>query len=525
MLPWGWLSWPAGHSLLSSVPLLVFSLLLLLFLLLLLLLFSVRRPNHWSRLGVYHRADHFPLGARGAAALLDSYPAALRQEYEEVRSAGGLLPHLDMAAGPAVTISDLSLVHRVMTADFTSFSDRRPPAPRTSVLSNMMMNLPADEWRPLRDTLAPAFSAARLRRVAPLCRERARRLAAQALKEAAAAGGDGVEMETLFQRYTLDTISAVAFGIEAQAIENPGGQLARRARGLVWRPPPWRVLLRAAAGRLGLARWLSAAPSLAGEAISFFAELTLEAAWRRRAGGGRRDDALQLLLEHRSETGEPLSDRQLAAQGAMLLLGGYGNTAAALAWSARCLARHPAVQARLYRELEQQRAQETADVTELLERLPYLDRVVREVLRMYPAATPQLARCATTPYQFPSGLQLPLHCAVFIPVLGIHHDPDLYPDPDRFQPDRFREETRWSRPAAAWLPFGLGPRGCPGTRLALMELKLALLELLTSCQLRLCARSGAAQPRFVPGAGVMREQGGTLVEILPRLRAVPPHGD
>ena len=91
-----------------------------------------------------------------------------------------------------------------------------------------------------------------------------RRLAAQVLKETEAAGDDGIEMEALCQRYTLDVVSAVAFGMEANAIENPDSELPTRARGLVWRPAPWRVLLRAAAGRLGLARWLPAGPTIAG---------------------------------------------------------------------------------------------------------------------------------------------------------------------------------------------------------------------------------------------------------------------
>ncbi|KAF0286974.1 putative cytochrome P450 6a14 [Amphibalanus amphitrite] len=487
--------------------------LLLPLLLLLLLLLSARRPNHWRRLGVRHRRDHFPLGARSAAALLGSYPAALRREYAEVRAAGGVQAHLD-AAGPAVTVSDLGLVHRVMTADFGSFSDRRPAAPRTTTLSNMMMNLPAEEWRPLRDTLTPAFSAARMRRAAPLLQDRARRLAAQALREGAAGGEQGIEVEALFQRYTLDCISAVSFGLETGAIEQPDSELVTRARDLVWRPAPWTVLLRTAASRLGLARWLPSATSRADEAIAFFAQLTLDTAARRRAAGAVRcEDALQLLMEHLSRAGEPLSDRQLAAQGAMLFLGGYGNTAAALAWSARCLAHHPAVQERLRRELQQHRNEGASDALELVSQLSYLDQVVREVLRMYPAATPQLARCATAPYRFPGGLSLPAHGSVYIPVLGIHHDPALYPEPDLFDPNRFAESERWGRPAAAWLPFGLGPRGCPGTRLALLELKLALVELLNSCQLELCLRSGSARPHFVPGAGVMREQGGTWLGV------------
>ncbi|XP_037076903.1 probable cytochrome P450 6a13 [Pollicipes pollicipes] len=336
-------------------------------------------------------------------------------------------------------------------------------------------------WTVLISTVLPLLAA-------PLCQQMARRLAAQLHREAAAAGPAGLEVEALFQRYALDTVAAVALGIDARAVENPHGEMALRARALVARPSPWGVLLRAAAARLGLTCGRPAAAPDQRDPFAFFARVSRQEMARRRAAPEhQRDDALQLLLEARGPEGLPLPEDEVVAQCVMLFLGGYGNTAAALAWSARCLAHHPHVQERLCRELDARlTSSSSSDVLELVESMPYLDQVVREVLRLFPAATPQLARCVTAPYQLPSGgLALPLHAAVYVPVFSIHRDGDLYPEPDQFEPERF-------------------------------ALKLALVEVLVRSEFVLVARSGSVQPRFLPGAGALRESGGTWLGLRAR---------
>ncbi|KAJ7372191.1 Thromboxane-A synthase [Desmophyllum pertusum] len=76
------------------------------------------------------------------------------------------------------------------------------------------------------------------------------------------------------------------------------------------------------------------------------------------------------------------------------------------------------------------------------------------------------------------GVQFPAGVAVNIPAYAIHRDPDIWPEPEKFDPDRFLPEEAKKRPAFSYMPFGVGPRQCIGTRMALLELKIALVTIL-----------------------------------------------
>ncbi|XP_037094220.1 probable cytochrome P450 6a14 [Pollicipes pollicipes] len=115
--------------------------------------------------------------------------------------------------------------------------------------------------------------------------------------------------------------------------------------------------------------------------------------------------------------------------------------------------------------------------------MTYLDRVLSETLRLYSPAT-RLERECTKDYTLPgTNVHLPKGTLVQIPVLVLHRDPDHYPDPLRFDPDRFLPEEREKRHPCAYLPFGQGPRNCIAMRFALFEAKVALAALLQKATL------------------------------------------
>ncbi|KMQ85242.1 cytochrome p450 6k1, partial [Lasius niger] len=92
--------------------------------------------------------------------------------------------------------------------------------------------------------------------------------------------------------------------------------------------------------------------------------------------------------------------------------------------------------------------------------LPYLDMVVSETLRMYPTL-PFLDRVTTETYKMPnSDLVLEKDTPIYISMLGMHYDPEYFPDPDKFDPERFNEENKHNIPSCAYFPFGEGPHAC-----------------------------------------------------------------
>ncbi|EDX15486.1 GD15377 [Drosophila simulans] len=113
-----------------------------------------------------------------------------------------------------------------------------------------------------------------------------------------------------------------------------------------------------------------------------------------------------------------------------------------------------------------------------VQEMPYLDQVVAETLRKYPIL-PHLLRRSTKQYQIPdSNLILEPGSKIIIPVHSIHHDPELYPDPEKFDPSRFEPEEIKARHPFAYLPFGEGPRNCIGERFGKLQVKVGLVYLL-----------------------------------------------
>ncbi|NWZ77046.1 THAS synthase, partial [Poecile atricapillus] len=119
-----------------------------------------------------------------------------------------------------------------------------------------------------------------------------------------------------------------------------------------------------------------------------------------------------------------------------------------------------------------------------VQELPYLDMVIAETLRMYPPAfrfTREAAKdCVVLGQHIPAG-------AVIETAVGhLHHNPEFWPEPEKFIPERFTEEAKKERHPFAYLPFGAGPRGCIGMKMGLLETKMTLLRILQKFQFKAC---------------------------------------
>ena len=180
-----------------------------------------------------------------------------------------------------------------------------------------------------------------------------------------------------------------------------------------------------------------------------------------RRSGRDSGDLLSMLLLARDEEGGTgaMTDRQLRDEAMTILLAGHETTAVALAWTFYLLSQNPPVEAALHDELDsvlRGAPPTTADV----KRLPYLEMVLSESMRLYPPAW-AIGRRAHEPVPL-GGYELRPSDAAVMSQWVVHRDPDLWPDPLRFDPRRFEPARKASRHRFAYFPFGGGPRVCIG---------------------------------------------------------------
>ena len=194
-------------------------------------------------------------------------------------------------------------------------------------------------------------------------------------------------------------------------------------------------------------------------------------------------DILSLLISARDEAGGPMSEVELRDELMTILFAGHETTATALAWALYWIHYIPEVCEKLLQELNSIDV-ENCDPAEIT-KLPYLNAVCCETLRIYPIVIFTFPRLLQAPMQL-MGYNIPKGMILAPSIYLVHHRPDIYPEPKRFKPERFLE--RQFSPYE-YLPFGGGNRRCIGTAFAMFEMKLVLAKVLSRYSLELAKNS------------------------------------
>ncbi|MEL4896667.1 cytochrome P450 [Crocosphaera sp. Alani8] len=201
---------------------------------------------------------------------------------------------------------------------------------------------------------------------------------------------------------------------------------------------------------------------------------------RRQQENYAGTDILTLLMLAKDEEGNQMSDQELQDELITLLIAGHETTASSLTWALYWIHYCPEVEEKLRSHFSN--LDEFTDLLQLI-KLPYLDAVCKETLRIYPVVLTTFLRISQTPleimgYQFKPG-------TLFAPAIYlVHHREDIYPNSKQFRPERFLE--RQFSPYE-YFPFGGGSRRCIGMELAKMEMKIVLFAILSKYRLKLCS--------------------------------------
>ncbi len=185
----------------------------------------------------------------------------------------------------------------------------------------------------------------------------------------------------------------------------------------------------------------------------------------RRGDAGGRDDVLSMLLEARHEDGSPMSAQELRDELLTMLVAGHETTATSLAWTFERLKGTPAVLERLVSAVD---AGDDA----------YLTATLQEAMRSRPVLPNVEPRLTKQPIEI-GGWNYPVGICLVPNAYLVHHDPEIYPDPYVFRPERFLEQPPGTY---TFIPFGGGRRRCIGASFAMLEMKLVTAALLSACE-------------------------------------------
>ncbi|HVR05704.1 MAG TPA: cytochrome P450 [Solirubrobacteraceae bacterium] len=311
-----------------------------------------------------------------------------------------------------------------------------------------------------RKLMLPAFHGERMQNLAGLMRELCEEEVESWPLE------QPIELHQRLQRLTLEIVLRAVFGLERGArLDELRDLLTQVLRFTehplsLLRPPSKRI-----EDLLALRGPLARTRAQLAQADRLIYELIEE----RRAADAEGADVLALLLAARHEDGSPMSPAELRDELMTALVAGHETTASQLAWAFADLARAPRVRARLMSELDAGEDEE------------YLTATINEVLRhrpVLPNAEPRLVKQPVTigGFEYQPGVVL------FVNAQLVHHDPEIYPEPNAFRPERFLESEGGRAPGTyTWLPFGGGRRRCLGASFALLEMRIVLRAVFERC--------------------------------------------
>ncbi|KAJ8981922.1 hypothetical protein NQ317_002092 [Molorchus minor] len=436
--------------------------------------------GYWKRKNVPFLKPKFPLGnntslfPKGIAVGIVS-----RSFYEQFKKMGLKYGGVFLGLRPHLILLDPAHIKDVMTKDFSNFTDRGVYQTTSDPLSVTIFSQSGNDWKNARTKFGAVFTTVKIKSMFYAVVECAAGLE-EALDTYALRNSDVDIMETMAS-LTTDVIGSCAFGISCNSFKHPDAEFRRMGRKLFEEFNLsdqinlfMTINMPKLANKLGI-------PNIQKEVSKFFFQSVRETVDFREKNNVRRNDFLQLLMDMKNSTDASvkINMNEVTAQAFLFFVAGFETSATTASMALFEISNDKEVQDRAREEILRVLEKHNNDITyEGIAEMKYLGQVVDETLRLWPPVT-TLTRVCTKDYTFDDiDLTVEKDVTVLIPTLGLHHDPEYWPDPTRWDPDRFSEENRDARTPFTYLPFGEGPRNCIGLRFGLMQTKIALASIL-----------------------------------------------
>ncbi len=438
------------------------------------------------------------------------------QSLDDLPGTGGVVK-IDAPGTPVFIIRDPQVARHVLVTNQDNYAKGIDYKILAVLLGQgLITNLDQQHWQKQRRLVQPLFAR---RHLAPMGTHMTDATAdwLDALDRAHAAGEE-LELGAAMMELTLDVVVRALFGtsIDRRAIDTVGDAMTD--------------VLRAAQANfrvIGMFRALSRLPRIEFEDL-------LHVRWRHRARadaaaakldgvvntfidgaqarGAKGDDLLSLLLSARDEDGQAMDRQQVRDEVITFLAAGHETTANAMTWMWLALSKNPAARKRLHDEVDTV-LQGRVPTFEDLDSLPWTQACLEEAMRLYPPV-PAVSRMSVADDEI-EGIRIPAGSVTVVMPYLIHRNPELWPNPEGFDPERFMPGADKSRHKQSFMPFGAGRRICVGNGFALME--GVLLAAMTAQRFDFDLKPGVVVKREF--AITLRPRDGLPVTVVPRTGA------
>ncbi|XP_039301754.1 cytochrome P450 6k1-like [Solenopsis invicta] len=388
---------------------------------------------------------------------------------------------------PTLIITNPHIMQTVLSTKFKCFQDRGVFCDeKVDPMSTHLFSMSGQKWRNLRSKLTPYFTLGKIKQSFMIIKESSEEL--QKNLEGKAQKKDCIDIKDMFERYTMDIIMATAFGIQSNCIKQQNNKFKYWGKQVFGEESIWKTLFMFTPNVM---KFFSI-PFTDRKTSKFFMELFQENVNYRQNNNIIRKDFMNVLIQlmekgfvnNEKDVIGDLSDvnkltiAEAAAQAFGFFLAGYETSATTASYCLYELACNSDIQNKVRTEIDELLEKHGEISYEAANEMIYFQNVINETLRKYPPLSILFRKCTRDMDLSDTDIHISKETIVIIPVLGLHRDPTIYPDPDKFDPERFTEANKATRHSYAYLPFGEGPRMCMGMKFAFLQIKVGLAKLL-----------------------------------------------
>ncbi|KAK5644105.1 hypothetical protein RI129_007950 [Pyrocoelia pectoralis] len=290
----------------------------------------------------------------------------------------------------------------------------------------------------------------------------------------------GLWVSHTLECYTMDVIGSCAFGIDCNSFTDPFSDFCKYSKKIfqLSRIKRLRALIINIFPYLGKALRVKLMPR---DVTKFFLNIVTHSVKHRRENGIVRNDFLQVLMElvDNNKDIDSISFSEMVAQVYVFFIAGFETSSATMSFCLMELCLNPEVQEKLREEVNLILNKHNGTITyESLKEMTYMDAVINETLRKYPPVPVLNRRCIQDYHLHNSDIIIRKGIKITIPLIALHNDPEYFPNPEKFDPNRFTVENKHLIIPFTYMPFGDGPRACIGIRFGIMQTKIGLVTML-----------------------------------------------